>query len=231
LNAEALQELTTAFTVLSANSEIRCILLRGSGTEAFCAGADLQELQKASSPDARRDFFTAVAKLIEAIEQCSHPTVSLVYGFALAGGLGLIAASSIVIAADNAQFGLPEVAVGLAPLVVTAPLSQTVSPRGLDFLALSGERIGASEALRIGLITKIAPKESALEEALTLCKTIATRGPGAVQAAKTALRDLRTSCSTTGIYELADRSALVSLGDEATEGIRAFTEKRDPAWK
>lgn len=231
LNPEAIRELTSAFTGLSTNSNIRCVLLRGSGTEAFCSGADLQELQKASSPEARREFFTAIAKLAQAIQHCLHPTVSLVYGFALAGGLGLVAASDIVIAADDAQFGLPEVAVGLAPLVVTAPLSRALIPRGLDYLALTGERIGASEALRIGLITKIAPKDSALDEALTLCRTIAARGPAAVQATKTALRDARASSNNSFIYELADRSALVSLGDEASEGIKAFSEKRAPVWK
>jgi methylglutaconyl-CoA hydratase len=232
LNAEAIRELTSAFTGLSTNSDIRCVLLRGSGTDAFCSGADLQELQKTSIPETRRDFFTAIATLIQAIQQCSHPTVSLVYGFALAGGLGLVAASDIVIAADDAQFGLPEVAVGLAPLVVAAPLSRVLSPRGLDYLALTGDRIGAPEALKLGLVTKVAPKESALSESLSLCRTIATRGPAAVQATKMALRDTRASNSNSAfIYELADRSALVSLGDEASEGIKAFTDKRSPTWK
>ncbi len=231
LNLEAIRELTSAFTLLSTDTDIRCILLRGDGTDAFCTGADLQELQRASSPDARREFFTSLAMLVEAIQLCSHPTVSLVYGFALAGGLGLLAASNIVIAADDAQFGLPEVAVGLAPLVVAAPLAQTVSPRGLDLLALTGERIGAAEALRIGLITKIAPKESALEEARVLCRMIALRGPTALQSTKATLRDVRASNSKNFIYELADRSALVSIGDEASEGIKAFTEKRAPTWK
>jgi methylglutaconyl-CoA hydratase len=231
LNAEAIRELTSAFIGLSTDPEIRCVLLRGSGMEAFCSGADLHELEKATAADARREFFTAIAALIQAIQQCSHPTVSLVFGFALAGGLGLVAASDIVIAAEDAQFGLPEVAVGLAPLVVSAPLSQVVSARGLDYLALTGERIGATEALKIGLVTRIAPKDAALSEALALCKTIATRGPAAVQATKRALQDTRVSIGETFIYELADRSALVSLGDEAVEGIKAFTEKRAPAWK
>jgi methylglutaconyl-CoA hydratase len=231
LNAEAIRELTSAFTSLSTNSDIRSVLLRGSGTDAFCSGADLQELQRSSSPEARRDFFTAIARLVQAIQECPHPVTCLVYGYALAGGLGLVAASDIVIAADDAQFGLPEVAVGLAPLVVTAPLSRALLPRGLDYLALTGERIGASEALRIGLITKMTPKDSALDEALTLCRTIAARGPAAVQATKAALRDTRASSNNSFIYELADRSALVSLGDEASEGIKAFSEKRAPAWK
>jgi methylglutaconyl-CoA hydratase len=231
LNRDAIRELTSAFNSLSTNAEIRCVLLRGSGTDAFCSGADLQELQRSDSPEARREFFLAIANLVQAIQHCSHPTVCLVYGFALAGGLGLVAASDIVIAADDAQFGLPEVAVGLAPLVVAAPLSQVLSPRGLDYLALTGERIGAPEALKLGLVTKIAPRDSALNEALSICTIIAARGPAAVQATKTALRDVRANNSETFIYELADRSALVSLGDEASEGVKAFTDKRAPTWR
>jgi methylglutaconyl-CoA hydratase len=231
LNALTIRELTTAFTTLSRDPSARCVLLRGSGTDAFCAGADLQELQNAPSPHARREFFTAMATLISAIQQSPTPVVSLVYGFALAGGLGLVAASDIAIAADDAQFGLPEVAIGLAPLVVTSPLTQNVAARGLSYLALSGERINAAEALRIGLVTRVVPKDTALSEAQSLCATIAQRGPAAVRATKTALRDTRANASNTLVYELADRSALVSLSDEAAEGIKAFTEKRAPTWK
>lgn len=231
LNAATIRELTLAFTTLSTDPSVRCILLRGSGTEAFCAGADLQELQQAPSPDARREFFAAVAGLVRAITQCHPPVVSLVYGFALAGGLGLVAASDIAIATDDAVFGLPEVAIGLAPLVVADPLTAVVTSRTLAYLALSGERISAIEALRCGLVTRVVAKEASLDETLALCTTITQRGPGAVRATKAALRDARRNAADTFIYELADRSALVSLSDEASEGIRAFTEKRAPAWK
>ena len=243
LNATTIRELTLAFTTLStdpsadpsagpsADPSVRCILLRGSGTEAFCAGADLQELQQSPSPGARREFFTAIAGLVSAIAQCQPPVVSLVYGFALAGGLGLVAASDIAIAADDAVFGLPEVAIGLAPLVVAEPLTAVVNARALSYLALTGERINATEALRIGLVTRVVAKDSILNETLALCTTITQRGPGALRATKAALRDAQRNTADTFIYELADRSALVSLSVEASEGIRAFTEKRAPAWK
>jgi enoyl-CoA hydratase/carnithine racemase len=230
LNRETMFELTTAFNSLSVDPTVRCVLLRGSGDSAFCAGADLQELKNSNSPEARRELFSAVATLIQAIEHCAVPVISLVYGFALAGGLGLIAASDIAIASDEAQFGLPEVAVGLAPLVVTAPLIQAIGVRALNYLALTGERIHATEALRIGLINRIASKESALNEAILICGTIAKRGPTAVRATKAALRDSRRSTEDDFIFELADRSALVSLSDEADEGIKAFIERRSPRW-
>lgn len=231
LNKATIHQLTAAFASLHSNSSVRCVLLRGSGMESFCAGADLRELLDDPSPHARREFFTAVATLISTIQQCPHPVVCLVYGFALAGGLGLVAASDIVFAADDSLFGLPEVAVGLAPFVVTAPLTKRIGARGLAYLAISGERISASEAHRIGLVTRVVDKDSALTETLNLCATISQRGPAAVQATKLALKDTQNDPTESFIFELADRSALVSLSDEASEGIKAFSEKRAPSWK
>jgi methylglutaconyl-CoA hydratase len=230
LNAQTIQELINVFVQLSTNSSLRAVLLRGAGTEAFCAGADLQELKSSTSPKTRRDFFESIADLISAIETCPVPVISLVYGYAMAGGLGLIVASDIVIAADNAIFALPEVAVGLAPLVVSSPLSKSISSRGLSYLALTGERIGAAYALHLGLVTKVVESGVALENAQGICSTIAKRGPSAVKNTKRALRELRINKDSNFVYELADRSALVSLSDEALEGITAFSEKRSPNW-
>jgi methylglutaconyl-CoA hydratase len=231
LSAVAIQELSQAFAAFATQDDLRCVLFTGSGTEAFCAGADLQELQSRPSPTERRNFFESIAALVIAIRQCPVPVVSAVHGFALAGGMGLVAASDIVLASDDAVFGLPEVAIGLAPMVVMSPLAATLSPRLLSYLALTGERISATEACNAGLVTRIVPKDKLADEVEALCKTICRRGPQAVRATKTALRDIPLKDRSTFIFELADRSALVSLGAEATEGIEAFTAKRAPAWK
>jgi methylglutaconyl-CoA hydratase len=231
LTAQTVQELTTAFSSLANDSSLRCILLTGSGTEAFCAGADLTELASQTDPTARRSFFGSIATLVTTILNCPVPVVSAIHGFALAGGTGLVAASDIALAADDAVFGLPEVAVGLAPMVVMAPLSLTVHARTLSYLALTGERIDAAHALASGLITRVVTKNDLAQEAQSLCSLIAKRGPEAVKATKRALRDIALSDPKNFIFELADRSALVSIGAEAQEGIAAFREKRSPSWK
>jgi methylglutaconyl-CoA hydratase len=231
LNAQTIQELTTAFTTLSHDRSLRCVLLTGAGTEAFCAGADLNELASQPDPAARRSFFESIATLVTTITNCPVPVVTAVHGFALAGGTGLVAASDIALASDDAVFGLPEVAVGLAPMVVMAPLSATVHARQLSYLALTGERIDASQALAAGLITRIVAKNSLNQEAQTVCSLIASRGPDAVKATKRALRDVAQRDPSSFIFELADRSALVSIGQEAHEGIAAFREKRSPSWR
>jgi enoyl-CoA hydratase/carnithine racemase len=145
--------------------------------------------------------------------------------------MGLVAASDIALASDNAVFGLPEVAIGLAPMVVMSPLSATLSPRLLAYLALTGERISAGEACDAGLVTRVVAKASLNDEAQALCQKIRQRGPHAVRATKAALHDIPLHDRSAFIFELADRSALVSVGTEATEGMAAFTEKRAPSWK
>jgi methylglutaconyl-CoA hydratase len=231
LSAATIKELSHAFSALSSQDDLRCVLLTGSGTEAFCAGADLHELQSRPSPGERRAFFESIANLITGIRHCPVPVVSVIHGFALAGGMGLVAASDIALASDDAVFGLPEVAIGLAPMVVMSPLSGTLSPRLLAYLALTGERISATEACHAGLVTHVVAKAKLNEEAHAICNTIRQRGPQAVRATKTALRDIPTHDRATFILDLADRSALVSVGAEACEGMTAFTEKRAPSWK
>lgn len=231
LTSTVIEELTKAFTVVGSDPDIRCVLLSGSGTEAFCAGADLSELQTRPDVSARRAFFVSIAKLVSTVRECPVPVVCAVRGFALAGGLGLVGASDIAVAADDAVFGLPEVAIGLAPMVVMAPLSATLSPRMLSYLAITGDRISASEALAAGLLTRVVKKDELSKNVDALCESVCHRGPEAVRATKVALRDIPLSDRTTFIYELADRSALVSLSAEASEGIAAQLEKRPPSWR
>jgi methylglutaconyl-CoA hydratase len=231
LSAETIRELIDAFTNLSQDSSLRCIVLTGSGTEAYCAGADLHELQSRNSPTERRDFFASIATLITTISNCPVPVISVVHGFALAGGLGLVAASDIVLAADDAVFGLPEVMVGLAAMTIMLPLAAIMSSRTLSYLALSGERITAQQAYDAGLVTRVLPKLKIDEEAQAVCIRIANNAPHAIRTCKAALREIPARDRTSDMLGLADRSALLSLGLEATEGIAAFQEKRPPSWK
>jgi methylglutaconyl-CoA hydratase len=231
LNKETIRCLTEAFLTVSTCTDTRVVVLSGSGTEAFCAGADLAELTASPSPDSRREFFNSIASLIQAIAQCPMPVIAKVHGFALAGGCGLAAAADITVAADDAIFGLPEVGIGLAPMVVMAPLLRSIGFKAVSGLALTGERISATEALRIGLVSKTLPKDKLDAAVNELCATFASNGPDAVRATKRALADLSESRSLTFMGELADRSALVSLAPEAMEGISAFREKRPAKWK
>lgn len=232
LTSATIRELCGAFDDVSKDNEARCVLLTGAGTEAFCAGADLHELRKDSSPDARRAFFNSIALLVQSIYFCPVPVVCAVHGYALAGGCGLVSASDIVIAADDAIFALPEVGIGLAPMVVMAPLYHTIDARVLAHMALTGQRIPAIQALEAGLVTRVVPKLTLIQEAHDVCDSIMKQSPGATRATKSALRQLNGGDNfRTATHELADRSALVSLEADAVEGLQAFLDKRQPAWR
>ncbi|MEY4700189.1 MAG: hypothetical protein RL326_376 [Pseudomonadota bacterium] len=231
LNRETIEKLTAIFSSACETNSPRCILLTGAGTEAFCAGADLSELERMPNPEDRRDFFRCVANLIASITTCPIPVVAAIHGFALAGGCGLVAACDIAVAADDAIFGLPEVAIGLAPMVVLAPLQQRVASGVLRLMALRGERIDAKRALEAGLVSQVVAKAQLEDSVKTLCEGIISQGPQAVRATKSALRDIQGVNLHKQMLDLADRSALISIGDEAMEGIAAFREKRAPSWK
>lgn len=231
LNKETIRELREVFAGPFDSDSIRCVLLTGAGTEAFCAGADLAELEANSGPDRRRAFFRSVASLVDSIMRCPVPVVAAVHGFALAGGCGLVAACDIAVAADDAVFGLPEVGIGLAPMVVLAPMRQRVSPSTLCLMALRGERINAKRALEVGLVAQVVEKQSFETVVKTLCEGIIAQGPQAVRATKSALRDIESVNLSEQMFDLADRSALVSINPEASEGIASFREKRPPSWR
>ena len=231
LTAHAIKLLTDAFDAVHTNRNARCVILSGAGTEAFCAGADITELTNNPSPASRRAFFDSIATLIEKINLAPVPVVARVHGYALAGGCGLAAACDITLAADDAIFGLPEVGIGLAAMVVMAPLSRVVGKKALTHLVMTGERISAKRALEIGLVTSVHTKASLDAETDSLCKKLIKQGPQALKASKQALLDVTERDYLPFLHELADRSALLSLGGEATEGLTAFTEKREPLWR
>jgi enoyl-CoA hydratase/carnithine racemase len=231
LNSQTIQLLSEAFEGVATNPLARCVILSGAGSEAFCAGADIAELVQNPAPSARRAFFDSIASLIEKINLCPVPVVARVHGFALAGGCGLAAACDITLASDEAVFGLPEVGVGLAAMVVMAPLSRVVQKKALTHMIMTGERITAKRALEIGLVTTVHPKASLDSETEALCKKLIKQGPQALKASKQALLDVTEREYLPLLHELADRSALLSLGAEATEGLTAFTQKREPSWR
>lgn len=231
LNALTIKLLTEAFESVSRSATARCVILSGAGTEAFCAGADIAELVAAPSPTERRAFFESIATLIKTINHTPVPVIARVHGFALAGGCGLAAACDITLASDDAVFGLPEVGIGLAAMVVMAPLSRVVSKKALTQMVMTGDRISASRALEIGLVSAVYPKQSLDAETDTLSRKLLKQGANALKASKQALLDVTESDYLSLLHDLADRSALLSLGAEAHEGLTAFTQKRTPSWR
>ncbi len=231
LDRRTLDELVAAFAAAGADPAVRAIVLRGAGDRAFCAGADLAEMLDHDSIDASRDHFDGVRRAIEAMHAVPQPVVARVSGFALAGGCGLAVAADFTIASESAVFGLPEIGLGLLPLVVSAPILRATGRRKavLDWV-LSGRRIGADEARDVGLVSRVVPDDRLDDEIAELTGGLATLSPAALRLGKEAIYTMAEMEYGAAMRYLREMIVLTSRTEDAREGIRAFFDKRKPVW-
>jgi len=225
-------EMDAAFAALIDDGAVRIIVLAGAGKH-FSAGADLQWMRRASEAsfewnvnDARR--FSA---MLARIESCPKPTVARVHGAALGGGVGLACACDIAIASDAASFSVSEAKFGILPSVIGPYLVNAIGKRQARRLALTTERIDATEALSIGLVQRVVPAgelDQAIEDAV---RHPSAGGPNAHREIKAYLGQLVVGPVTPEVRELtAQTIARVRGTDEAREGFDAFLNKRPPKW-
>jgi len=230
LNAQVFDELEAAFTALAKDPAIRVILLTGAGEKAFAAGADINEL-------AATDVVTGEAKarrgqsVFRLIETCGKPVIACINGFALGGGCELAMACTLRLASETARLGQPEVKLGLVPgYGGTQRLPRLVGQSAALRLLLTGEMIGAAEALRIGLVDEIVPSERLLARAKELADAIVAMAPLAVAGCIEAVQH----GSALGIDDAMKVEASIfgrlSGTDDKAEGTAAFLDKRPPKW-
>jgi enoyl-CoA hydratase len=224
-------QLEAAFQEAGGDDAVRVIVLRGAGNRAFCAGADLSELQAHASLTESRAHFDAIARVFRAMQATPQPVVARVPGFALAGGCGLAVAADFTLAAESARFGLPEIGLGLLPLMVSAPIHRAMGSRKrlLD-LVLTGRQLGAAEALQLGLVTRVVPDTELDPELDLLTARLAGFSPTALRAGKEAIYTLCELEEGAALTYLRDAIVLTAQTDDAREGVRAFFEKREPKW-
>jgi methylglutaconyl-CoA hydratase len=225
-------ELDAAFAQLADDDGVRVIVLAGEGRH-FSAGADLQWMQRASAAsrewnleDARR-----FAAMLARIESCPKPTVARVQGAALGGGVGLVCACDIAVAADGATFSVSEAKFGILPAVIGPHVVNAVGRRQARRLALTTARIGAAEAMAIGLVQRVVAAE-ALDVAVdaTVAELLAG-GPNAQREIKQLFAQLEVGPVTEDVRELtAQTISRVRSTDEAREGFAAFLGKRRANW-
>jgi methylglutaconyl-CoA hydratase len=219
-DAELIRELTDAFADVG---DARAVVLAGDGP-TFCAGADVEWHRSSidlSFDENVRDNLR-LYRMCETIDSCPAPVVARVQGFALGGGSGLVACSDIVIAAPDATFGFAEVKLGIVPAVISPFVLPRIGAHARRYF-LTGERFGADTALRIGLVHELAEDlDGAVDRAVG---ELSSSGPEAVRAAKRLIR------ARPGGEEAARTAARLRAGAEGQEGLRAFLEKREPAWR
>ncbi len=229
LDRQGLRQLVEAFTELGRDQGVRAVVISGAGGN-FCAGADLREVREAADVAARREYFGGVADVIRAMRLCPRPIIASVEGFCLAGAMGILAAADLAYASEDAQFGLPEVQIGLFPMVVLEPLSRLVGLRALGDLALTGRRIPAREALRIGLLNDVVPAAELAAVTERKALELAALRPFILAMGKEALTEAAQLPSAGALRYLQGMVSQVASSSDGQEGVAAFLEKRKPEW-
>ncbi len=228
LSFDLLDALADALDALDGDPACRAIVLTGAGTRAFAAGADIKELATQTSTSLAEGRRFEVWDRISAVRT---PLIAAVRGFALGGGCELAMACDMIVAGDDATFGQPEIAIGVMPGAGgTQRLTRAIGSARAMELILTGRSIGAVEAERLGLVTRVVPADATLDSALELAARIASMPPLAVRAAKAAIRDASERPLSIGLAE--ERAAFFALFDteDQAEGMQAFTDKRAPVW-
>jgi enoyl-CoA hydratase len=228
LNDEVMGLLVDSLEELDADDGIRCIVL-GGAEKAFAAGADIGQMAEASAMDmyeARR------IDRWDAIRRIRTPLVAAVSGFCLGGGNELAMACDLVIASETARFGQPETGLGIIPGAGgTQRLTRAIGKAKAMDVVLSGRFLTADEAERAGLVARVVAKEAWLEEAKTVARAIAEKGPIAQRLAKESVNRAYESTLETGLDYERKALYLAFASEDAREGLTAFTEKRKPDFK
>ncbi|MCI0435369.1 MAG: enoyl-CoA hydratase-related protein [Gemmatimonadetes bacterium] len=227
LDALMLRELRSAIAGCDADRTVVVLLLRGAGKD-FCAGADLEQLERVAAgagPLENLEDAMALGRLFIEMRRASKPIVAAVHGHALAGGAGLATAADLIIAADNAVFGYPEVHLGFVPAMVTAMLRRAVGEKVAFERTVLGDRFDAAEAARIGLVSRMFPAASFDEDSLAFARDIAKRPPAAMALAKRVLYGTEGLSFEDAIAHGAEVNALARGTEECREGVRAFLAK------
>jgi enoyl-CoA hydratase/carnithine racemase len=221
-------ELRQAFAAAKADDEVRVVVLTGSGDKAFSAGADLSGMAAGAGFAALHDARGEMARLFREVWELGKPTIARVRGYALAGGFGLALACDLVVAADDAQFGTPEIDVGLWPHMITVPLTRSMPPKKALELMMTGRRVQAAEAEAIGFVTSLVPVGRLDLEVADLAATLAAKSPVVMKLGRDAFYDVIDQRAEDALRLLHAGLTIVTGTEDSAEGLRAFAEKRKP---
>lgn len=231
LNPATVRELSAAVEEISRRDDVGVVLLTGAGEKAFVAGADISEMRNFTAVQALEFAFFG-QRVLERIEQSPKPVIGVINGYALGGGCELAMACDILIAADTARFGQPEVNLGIIPgFGGTQRLPRLVGRNLAKELVLTGEMISAQRAYEIGLVNRVVPQTELMNTAREIAGKILSKGPLAVGAAKSAMNrgldlDLQNACALE-----ANAFAVTFATEDGSEGMTAFLEKRKAEFK
>lgn len=228
-----IKDLDAALHTVRSNEAVRALVLAGRG-KSFSAGADLNYMKRAAQFSKKENIEDAMClgRMLLMLRSLPVPTIALVQGVAYGGGVGLVAACDVVIAASTAQFALTEVKLGLVPAMISPFVIDAIGPRQARRYFLTAERFDAAQAMRIGLVHEVSDEEALFGRGNDIIQYILASGPEAVSHAKTLVTDVSEfSIDDALLRDLAGRIAGRRAAPEGIEGITAFLERRLPVWR
>jgi len=232
-NDGVIAELTAAFAAFAADTELRAVVLGGHG-KAFCAGADLSWMRAMADFDWARNQADAqaLADMLWTVQSCPVPVVGRIHGDCYAGGVGLAAVCDVLVAAEGVQFCLSEARLGLLPATIGPYVVRALGERASRRWFTTAERFDAATAHRLGFVHELVPAEAIDERIGQIVGALVGNGPAAVRACKRLVLDLAgRELSAELRADTARRIADVRASAEGREGVQAFLNKREPAWR
>ncbi len=228
-NAQFRQEIMEVFDSFNDRDDVRVAILTGAG-KVFCAGADIKERRgMVRQPGDYARHNRTAREYANCIRECAIPVIAAVNGAALGAGFGIMTACDIMLASDNAVFGMPEIDVGLAG--GAAMLTPLLGKSRVRRIIFTGDRIPAQDLYRIGVLVACVPREHLMAEAMTMARTIAAKSPLAIRLAKKAYTVCENMPQRDGYRFEQDITVQLSFTEDAKEAQRAFVEKRKPVFK
>ena len=226
LGPNMIGEIHHALCAARDDAEVRVVILTGAG-KAFSAGGDLSQMGQAP----RSGLITSFVELNLLFTHLGKPVIAMINGPCMAGALGLVCACHLAVASDISVFGTPEVNRGLWPMTIMANIFRTLGRKRAWEMILTGDKLDAAEALRIGLVNRVVPEEKLEEETLALARSLAKKSPAVMKLGLDGFFENADLPLEPALRNLEKRFFEVVSTEDAREGLTAFMQKREPVWK